>query len=120
MRLPWGSKDSGAGRRRRERTRVRIPCKLVVADHQFVGNTIDLSLNGVLMDFGLDANVPGSLKGEQGWVSLLLPTVGTLEIHCKAVRISEHGCAVNFTGIRKTKIEKTLYEYLETQLGEVW
>ena len=119
MKLPWGNRDTGAGRRKHERCSVSLPSKLVLGERTYVGTCINLSMDGVMLRFPEDMDVMGLCSGELATVSVLLPNCA-FETRVKIVRIVGHGAAVRFYEFQRTKMEKLLYEYLETQLGDVW
>ena len=58
-------------------------------------------------------------RGKLARISLILPK-GNLETRCKLIRVTSAGAAIQFHDFRRTRMEKLLYEYLETQLGDVW
>lgn len=119
MRLPWGNRDTGAGRRRHERCPVRIPCKVMINGEVYLGTAINLSMGGVMVQFPPEVSTIELERRQLGSVSMLLPN-GSLETRCKLVRVTAAGLAIQFHDFRRTPLEALLFEFLETQLGDVW
>ena len=119
MRLPWGNRDTGAGRRKHERCSVQIPCKVMVNGDVYLGTAVNLSMGGVMVGFPPEISTIELEPRQLGSVSMLLPN-GTLETRCKLIRVTSGGVAVQFHDFRRSAMEGLLFEYLETQLGDVW
>lgn len=113
-------KDEGKGRRRRERAVVTLPFSLEIGDHTFVGETLDLSLNGLLVQVDEGSQgVSEELLGQQGIMRVMLPG-GEVRFDMKCVRREWNALGVQFLDADGTEAETKLLDYLETQLGEVW
>ena len=113
-------KDEGPGRRRRERAVVTLPFSLEIGEFTFVGETLDLSLNGLLVQVDEGSQgVSEELLGQQGIMRVMLPG-GEVRFDMKCVRREWNALGVQFLGADGTEAEAQLLDYLETQLGEVW
>ena len=119
MKLPWGNRDTGAGRRKHERCRVHLPCKIIYQERVYLGTAINLSMGGVMVQFPPETSTVDLPRNKLARVSVILPN-GDLETRCKLIRVTASGAAIQFHDFRRTRMEKLLYEYLETQLGDVW
>lgn len=113
-------KDEGQGRRRRERAIVTLPFSLEIGDHTLVGETLDLSLNGLLVQVDEGSQgVSENLIGQQGILRVMLPD-GEVRFDMECVRREWNALGVQFVGADGSDAESKLLDYLETQLGEVW
>ena len=119
MKLPWGNRDPGAGRRRNERCVASLPCKLELEGQIYLGTCINLSMGGVMVRFPQEVDLTNVLSGQLATVSMLLSNCD-FQTRVKVVRTVAHGAALRFHDFSRSKMEKLLYEYLETQLGDVW
>ena len=113
-------KDEGPGRRRRERAVVTLPFSLEIGEYTFVGETLDLSLKGLLVQVAEGSQgVSEELLGQQGIMRVMLPG-GEVRFDMKCVRREWNALGVEFVSADGTDAEAKLLDYLETQLGEVW
>ena len=113
-------RDVGQGRRRRERAVVTLPFSLEIGEHISVGETLDLSLNGLLVHVdGGSQGVSEGLLGQRGIMRVMLPG-GEVIFDMKCVRREWNALGVQFIDADGTDAEIRLLDYLETQLGEVW
>ena len=119
MKLPWGNRDTGAGRRKHERCRVHLPCKIIYQERVYLGPALNLSMGGVMVQFPPETSTVDLPRNKLARVSVILPN-GDLETRCKLIRVTASGAAIQFHDFRRTRMEKLLYEYLETLLGDVW
>jgi hypothetical protein len=110
--LPWIRSD----RRKHERTKVAIPCKVIVGSHVLVGKTKDISLGGVCFRVQLSADTAQSISKCRAVIALILPEK-EIEIACTIVRVEDEAVAVQFKGLARSGNEETLREFLRTQLG---
>ncbi|MEE2960887.1 MAG: PilZ domain-containing protein [Myxococcota bacterium] len=113
------NKDEGPGRRRRERTNTKIPFALEVGSHRFIGNSLDLSMSGALLQVEEGTELSDKLAKQQGVLRLLFPN-GEFTANCTLIRVDWSAIAVNFHDLPGSPNEETLFTYLETQLGDIW
>jgi len=112
LKIPW-SQDN---RRKFERIRVLIPCKLVAGDKVFLGKTYDLGLGGARFDAGIEPDLPNQILEEFGELHLLLPEIEII-IHSKILRAASTFVALQFTTENPKEIMQTLEEFLESQVS---
>jgi len=112
------SRDEGEGRRNRERAEVRVPFGLDVSEHKLVGTTLDVSMKGALLQVEEGTFLSPELAESQGIIRLMLPD-GEFRVDCFITRVEWSGIAIEFTGLKADEKQK-IFEYLETQLGDVW
>lgn len=108
----------GRDRRRHERTKATVPCRLVVGDDVLVGKTRDISLGGVAFAVQLAPEVRGRLAKGRGTMSLMLPR-GEIEAQCRVVRVMEEMVALEFHKFARTPQCEDLREFLRTQLSKL-
>ena len=112
VKMPW-SQDN---RRKYERVRVLVPCKLVAGNNVFLGKTYDIGLGGARFDAGLEPDLPNQLIEDHGELHLLLPDIEVV-IHSKILRASSTYVALQFT--TKSKTLKILEDFLKTQVSYI-
>lgn len=112
------SRDESEGRRNRERAEVRLPFGLAVGEHKLVGTTLDVSMKGALLQVEEGTFLSPELADSQGIIRLMLPD-GEFRVDCLLTRVEWSGIAIAFKGLKADEKQK-IFEYLETQLGDVW
>jgi len=113
-------KDEGPGRRKRERAIVTLPFSLELGDFTFVGETLDLSMNGLLVEVAEGSQgISEDLIGQSGMMRIMLPG-GEIRFDAQCVRREWNALGISFTDADGSEAESKLLEYLETQLGDVW
>ena len=114
MKMPWNQDN----RRKYERIRVLVPCKLVAGDKIFLGKTYDIGLGGARFDAGLEPDLPNKVLEDHGDLHLLLPEI-EIVIHSKILRASSTYVALQFTSENPKKTMKILEDFLETQVSYI-
>jgi hypothetical protein len=105
-------------RRKYERTKVAVPCRLRVGERVLTGTTRDLSLGGICFAVELDEATRTELAGASGTASTILPR-GTMQAKARVVRAEPGLVAVQFVGLKGTPDADTLREFLETQVSRL-
>ncbi len=113
------SRDESAGRRNRERAEVKLPFGLEVEDNRLVGMTLDVSMKGALLQVEEGTVLSPELAGKNGIIRIMLPG-GEFRADCEITRVDWSAIALEFPGLKNTDAHAQLFEYLETQLGDVW
>ena len=85
----------------------------------YLGTAVNLSMGGVMVQFPPEATTIDLRRRQLGSISMILPN-GQLEARCKLIRVTSAGLATQFHNFRRSPMEKLLFDYLETQLGDVW
>ncbi|MBT6179500.1 MAG: PilZ domain-containing protein [Deltaproteobacteria bacterium] len=114
LKLPW-DRDN---RRKFERIRVLVPCKLIAGDKTFLGKTYDIGLGGARFDAGLEPDLPNQVLEDFGNLHLLLPEI-EIVIHSKILRAASTFVALQFTTENPTETMKILKDFLETQVSYI-
>lgn len=112
MKIPWIDKN----RRKFERIRVLVPCKLVAGDRVFLGKTYDIGLGGARFDAGLEPDMPDQILEEFGELHLLLPQT-EIVLHTKILRAASTFVALQFSADNPKETLLALEEFLETQVS---
>jgi c-di-GMP-binding flagellar brake protein YcgR len=105
-------------RRKYERIKVAVPCRLQVGERVLTGTTRDVSLGGICFPVELDEAIRTELVGASGTASTILPR-GTMEADARVVRAEPNLVAVRFVGLKGTADWDTLREFLETQVSRL-
>jgi len=114
MEWPW----KGRERRRYERVKTAVPCRLQVNDRVLTGTTRDLSLGGISFAIELDEAAQKFLAGASGRVNAILPN-GTMESDCRVVRVEPAAVAAQFINFKNTPGWEVLHAFLETQVSRI-
>lgn len=112
--MPW-SQDN---RRKFERIRVLVPCKLIAGNKTFLGKTYDVGLGGARFDAGLEPDLPNQVLQDFGYLHLLLPEI-EIVIHSKILRAASTFVALQFTTDNAPETMKILEDFLETQVSYI-
>jgi c-di-GMP-binding flagellar brake protein YcgR len=114
MGWPW----KGRERRRYERIKTAVPCRLQVGDRVLIGATRDLSMGGICFTVEIDDNVRAEIARAVGTVSAILPG-GTMESECRVIRAQEGAVATQFVNFKGNPARDLLHAFLETQVSRM-